>query len=265
MDAAELRHEMDAVLACHEAGELDAALTRCEALVTATTDPGDDPVVRETAFAARFERALLLTELGDLEGAAEAYGVAALTPFDPTEPDQRHESAMALLNRGICLDAVGEPEAAIAAYDDLVVRFGQADDVVTRDQVVRARVNRAAALLGLERWHEAALDAGALATELSAHDALDAEQLVMALRIRALALGELEGPTAALTVLARLDDVVDEDPAVRVQMVQARQEQAGHLTAVGVSQRALEVLETLRTRYRDDPDPVVTEALAQLP
>jgi hypothetical protein len=49
---------------------------------------------------------------------------------------------MALLNRGICLDAVGDHDAALAVYDELIATFGDADDPVTRDQVVRGRVNR---------------------------------------------------------------------------------------------------------------------------
>ena len=259
-----LRQAMDDVLELHETGELDAALQRCDALIAATTEVDDDPVVRETAFAARFERALLLTEQGELTAAAEAYGAASLVPFDATDPDQRHEAAMALLNRGICLDAIDAHQAAVDTYDELVVRFGSAADPVTRDQVIRARVNRAAALLALGRSHEASLDAAALVAELSVVDALDAEQAVMARRIRAVALAELEGPAAALTALDDLDAIVDEDPAVRVQLIQARREQAAHLLADGQAERARTLRDMLQQRYADDPDPAVAALLAEL-
>lgn len=262
----ELRRRVDDVLELHESGDVDLALQRCEELIDLTADPAavDDPIVRESAFTARFERALLLTELGELDAAADAYADAAVTPTDEHDPDQRHEVAMALLNRGICLDAIGDHEQALGAYDELVVRYGDAEDPVTRDQVVRGRVNRAAALLMLDRPHEAATVAAALLTELSLTDALDAEQAVMALRLRAAAAEALEGPTAALAVLDDLDRIADDDPAVRVQLLTARLEQAEQLTVADAAQEAQRVLRDAVDRYDDDRDPSVAEAVAQV-
>lgn len=258
-----LRHAMDTVLELHEMGELEQALARCEDVVERTAAVGslDDPVVRESAFTARLERAQLLAELGDFEAAAEAYGQAATVAADVDDPDQRHEIAMAMLNRGICLTTLGANEQALAAYDELIVRFGTADDPVTRDQVIRGRVNRAAALLSIDRPHEAATAAGALLHELSPQDALDAEQFVLAVRIRAAAAHELDGPRAALGALTRLAQVLDEDPAVRVQLAMAQLEHAEHLLALGEQAKAAALLDALCDRYASDPDPAVAEAL----
>jgi hypothetical protein len=86
-DPQQLRARADAVLELHEDGDLGAALTACERLLEdVTPEDAHDPVLRETLFTARFERALLLTELGELTAAADAYADAAATPADPTTP-----------------------------------------------------------------------------------------------------------------------------------------------------------------------------------
>ena len=260
-DVQRLRHELDVILELHESGELEQALERCETLAERTADVGEgaDPVQRETAFAARFERALLLTELGELDVAAQAYAQAAGVPVDESDPDQRHETAMALLNRGICLDAVEQHEQALDAYEQLITRFAHAEDPVTRDQVVRARVNRAAGLLALDR-PAAAIDAvEQFEAELSRHDALDAEQLVLALRIAAAATAVLEEPEVAAAVIDGLEPLTDDDPAVRVQVAAARVEQADLLAEDAA---AADRLALVLTRYEEDPDPAVQEALA---
>ncbi len=261
-DPQRLRAELDVILELHESGEIEQALERCETLAERTADVAADadPVQRETAFAARFERALLLTELGELDVAAQAYEQAAGVPVDDTDPDQRHETAMAMLNRGICLDAVEEHEAALQAYEQLIARFADAEDPVTRDQVVRGRVNRAAALLALER-PAAAIDAvEQIEAGLSRHDALDTEQLVLARRIAAAATDTLQDPQAAVAVLDGLEPLTDDDPAVRVQVIAARLEQADLLA--GDTAAATDRLAEVLARYEEDPDPAVQEALA---
>jgi tetratricopeptide (TPR) repeat protein len=253
------------VLELHDAGELDAALAACDALL-ADAAAGDvtDPVVRESLFAARFERALLLTELGDLAAAAEAYAVAAGSPADLDDPDQRHEVAMALLNRGVCLDTVGDHRGALGAYDELVGRFGDADDPVTRDQVIRARVNRASALLAVDELHEALTVADGLITELDPTEALEAEQLAMTVRLRAAALRGLDRRDEAAASLADVDRCTDEDPAARSQVAAAQRERAEMLAELGRSDEAIAILEAAVERFTDDPDPVVVEVLVDL-
>lgn len=264
MDPMDLRARCDHVLELHEAGELDDALRAAERLAD---DAGDadllDPVVRESLFTARFERALLLTELGDLEAAAEAYAAAAGTPADMDDPDQRHEVAMAGLNRGICLDAVGDHGGAIEAYDELLARFRDADDPVTLDQVLRARVNRAASLLAEDRVGEALTAAEVLIGELDPTDALEAEQLAMCVRLRGAALKASARIAEAADALAEVTRCAASDPAARTQVVAATRDRAQVLVELGRVEDAVAVLEEVDRRFEDDADPEVRDALAE--
>jgi len=171
---------------------------------------------------------------------------------------------MALLNRGICLEATGDRAAALRAYDDLLVRFGTADDPVTSDQVVRGRVNRASVLLDLGEVHEALTVVDALIAELDPQDALDSEQLAMAVRLRAAALCTLGRPDEAADVLADVERCCDEDPAARLQVASAQRERAALLVELARGQEALAVLERAAGRLEGDPDPVVVEELVEV-
>lgn len=243
-DPQALRSQADGILELHEQGELDAALDACGALLAAADEAdATDEVVRESLFTARFERAVLLTELGELEEAARAYAEAATTPTDLDDPDQRHELAMALLNEGICFDALGRTEEALRVYERLVVELGGADDPVTRDQVVRARVNRGAAQLELGRLPEALTVAEGLCGELDPADALEAEQLVMALRLRAQALEGLDRGREAADVLAEVERCSDEEPGVADQIAAALRERARLLDELGDREKAVALLD----------------------
>jgi tetratricopeptide (TPR) repeat protein len=258
IDPRTLRAQADRVLELHETGRLDEALKACARLLAEVADdPLDDVVVRESVFTARFEQGVLLTELGDLAGAAEAYADAAMTPTDVDDPDQRHELAMALLNQGICLDALEDHEGALRVYDQLVERLGDAEDPVTADQVVRGRVNRAAALLATGSVEEALAAAEALRGELDPTDVLGAEQRVMAARLQASALCELGRRPEALTVLQDAERCNGEEPAARLQIVAAAGERARILLDLGRGDEALEVLERVAHRYVGDEDPDV--------
>lgn len=214
----DLRQTADRLIELHEDGDLDAVLSLADGLVAAAETYGeDDEVARESLFVARFERALALTERGELVAAAEAYRVAADTPADLDDPDQRHEVAMALLHRGMCQDAMDDAAAAVATYDEVIRRFGGADDPVTRDQVLRARVNRAASLLTAGEAATAAEAADEVRVTLDPTVPLDAEQWLLTIRIRAAALVELGQVEEARTLLADATTVDSDDPAVAEQ------------------------------------------------
>ena len=261
----QLRARADQILELHEDGHLDAALRACDELldVAASVDV-TDPVVRESVFAARFERGLLLTEVGDLAGAAAAYGEAAATPADLSDPDQRHEIAMALLNRAICQDADEDVEAALETYDRLILRFADADDPVTQDQVIRGRVNRAAVLLTLDRLPEALTAAEQLVARLDPQDALEADQLAMALRLRAATLRTMGRRSEAAMSLSEIDGCSVEEPAARAQVVAAQRERAELLVELGRTDAAIDLLGEVIARFRADADPVVIEVLGDV-
>ena len=50
--------------------------------------------------------------------------------------------AKALLNKGVRLSALGRSEDAIAAYDDLLARFGAATELPLRELVAKALVDK---------------------------------------------------------------------------------------------------------------------------
>jgi tetratricopeptide (TPR) repeat protein len=264
MDPLELRARCDHLLEQHESGELEPALDAASRLAADAAEADTaHPIVRESLFTARFERALILSELGALPEAADAYAEAAETPADLDDPDQRHEIAMALLNRGICLDAVGDHDAAIRTYDQVLMRFRAADDPVTHDLVVRTRVNRASALLAEDRIGEALTAAEVLIAELDPGDTLEAEQLAMCVRLRAAALTASERVAEAAEALTAVERCTDADPAARAQVAAALRERARFLVDLDRREDAIAGLDRLAARFPDEDDPAVLEELEQ--
>jgi tetratricopeptide (TPR) repeat protein len=64
--------------------------------------------------------------------------------------------AQALLDKGDCLARVGRTDEAVAAYDEVVARFGVTDERPLRDRVVRALADKGLALADEGRTDEAA-------------------------------------------------------------------------------------------------------------
>lgn len=264
MDPLELRVRCDRLLEQHESGALEPALETASAIAAdAAAADTSHPIVRESLFTARFERALILSELGALPEAAVAYQEAAETPADLDDPDQRHEIAMALLNRGICLDAVGDHDGAIQTYDVVLARFRSAEDPVTHDLVVRTRVNRASALLAEDRVGEALTAAEVLIAELDPGDTLEAEQLAMCVRLRAAALTASERVAEAVEALTAVESCTDADPAARAQVAAALRERARFLVELDRLEDARAALDRLAARFPDEDDPAVLEELDQ--
>lgn len=260
-DPQTLRAAADHLLELHDEGRLEEALDACLELERAAGDDLSDPVVRESVFTARFERGVLSAELGDLPAAAAGYLAAAALPFDDRDPDQSHEVAMALLNAGICWTALGDDAAALATYDELLSRVGGADGVVTADQVVRARVNRAAALLALGRAEAADAAAREVVHALDATDPGGAEQRSLALRVRAAALRERGRLEDAVLALAEAEAAPPDEAGARVQVLAAQGERAELLRELGRETEAIDVLDDATARFADDADvhEVVTE------
>lgn len=203
-DPQALRALVDQGFELHETADLEATLAYYDALLA---DPplGTDPVTVESLFAARFDRAVVLTELGELEEAAEGYRAAAAgLPAD--DPEVAHEIAMASVNRGICLAMLDQHEAALAVYGEVAARFPDPSDPVTREQATKALVNRAATLEVLQRWDEALTAADDVLDRLASdHDVWVEEQRLLARRIRAVALRALGREEEATILLDELE------------------------------------------------------------
>lgn len=266
----ELRARVDAVFEAHEAGDLDGVLERTGALLDEVAGvPLDDPVVRESVFATWFERAVVLTELGRPLDARHAYVRAAEIPGDLADPDQRHEVAMARLNEGIVLADGGDHAAAVAVYERLCAQLGGANDPVTAELVLRARVNLAVALLALGRSEDAESTARAVADELDVagddrDDGPTAEQWAMAVRVRAAALGEVGRSEEAADVLATVEQREWQGPAERVQLLAARTDRARLLIELGRADEGRRTLEDLAEVWPDDGDPALEEVRGEV-
>ncbi len=262
-DPQSLRAAADRILEQHEDGRLQDALAACDALLLRTVEL-TDPVTRESAFTAWFERAALLAELDELDAAAAAALAACdVLPFDEADPDQRHELAMLLLHAGTCRDAGGDPRGALASYDRLIGELGDATDPVTRGQVVRGRVNRGVTLLSLERYDEALAAGATLARELDSAVPGEAEQLGMAQRVRAAALRALGRPEEAVVALAEAEALAAvAELGARSQAAAAQVERAELLAELGRVGEAIDVLERAVRRFEDDPE--IAQAVAEL-
>ena len=88
--------------------------------------------------------------LGDFESSLVFFREAAKSR-EATEA----EGARALLNSGIALGALNRSEEALAVYDEVERRFGNAAELALREQVARALVNRGVTVRGLGRTEEA--------------------------------------------------------------------------------------------------------------
>ncbi|MFP5308872.1 MAG: hypothetical protein ACLGIR_04765 [Actinomycetes bacterium] len=166
-DPQAVRAAVDAAARLVDEGELDAALAAYDRVLDALADlppVPDDPVLRESRFAARFERAGLLVATGELAAAADGFAAAG-AGLDPADPDQHHERAMAGLNEGVARGMAGDAAGAVAAYrralDDLPDDPGRLD-VPTLEQSVMLRVNLADAHLDAGDVEAAGAAAGAV-------------------------------------------------------------------------------------------------------
>ena len=70
-----------------------------------------------------------------------------LLEHDNDKPALREQVATALVNKGITLGTLNRSEEAIAVYDDVVKRFGEATEPALRELVAKALVNKGVILL----------------------------------------------------------------------------------------------------------------------
>jgi tetratricopeptide (TPR) repeat protein len=122
--------------------------------------------------------------------------------------------AAALLNKGASLRQLNRPPEAIQAYDEVLRRFGEANEPAVRERVAWALLNKGIALGQLKRGEEElqtyneVLRRFGNASEPAVH-----EQVAKALFYKGLTLGTLERPQEAglsfKDVLSRFTDSPD--------------------------------------------------------
>ena len=114
--------------------------------------------------------------------------------------------AKALFNKGVALGVLDRSMEAIAAYDDLVARFGVAPELLLREAVAKALVNKGITYERLKRRDDAiAVYDDVLARFGTATELPLREQVAKALVNKGVALGVLDRSVEAIAVY---DDVV---------------------------------------------------------
>jgi tetratricopeptide (TPR) repeat protein len=170
----------------------------------------------------------------------------------PNEPTLREPVAMALLNVGFRLGALGRSEAAIAVYDDVVARFGAAGELPLRASVAMALCNKGGRLGALGR-REAAIAAydDLVARFGAAGEPPLLEPVAKALYNKGVTLAALGLSEAAIPVY---EDVVERFGAVcelslRELVAAALVNKAGALGALGRSEAAIAVCDDVVVRF----------------
>ena len=83
-------------------------------------------------------------QAGELDELARRFG-------ESDDPELRLRVAKALLNKGVALGRLDQPQAAVEAFDELARRFGESDDPELRLRVAKALFNKGVALGRLDQ------------------------------------------------------------------------------------------------------------------
>ncbi len=137
--------------------------------------------------------------------------------------------AMALVNKGYALRAMGRPEDEMAAYDSVVKRFGESEDARLLERVAKALVNKGYALRAMGRPEEAVAAYDSVVERFGeSEDARLLEPVATALVNKGCALGAMGRPEEAV---AAYDSVVErfgesEDPRLLEPVAKAHNDKA---------------------------------------
>lgn len=119
--------------------------------------PGLDTRAERVGARARLRLGIALARLGDLRAAVEAYEALDRFAAGSSDGDVADAVDVAVYNRAVLIDDLGDPVAAIAAYDRvLAVHARSVDSAARRLRRVKALRNKALLLTGLGRTPEAA-------------------------------------------------------------------------------------------------------------
>ena len=189
-----------------------------------------------------------------------------LTAAGSTDPRLRILVSKALFNKGLALGSLGRSEEAIAVYDEVVSRFGDAEEPELRDPVASALGNKGVVLGILGRDEEA----------IAAYDDVvsrfgDAEEPELRGRVgitlvnKGLTLGSLRRSEEAIAVY---DEVVSrfgdaEEPELRVQVGKALFNKGVTLGILGRSEEEIAVYDEVVSRFGDREEPELRALVAR--
>jgi len=195
----------------------------------------------------------LAIQAGDLAGASAKDDPLAFTV------------ARALLYRGVTLRTLNRHEEAIAAYDEVVRRFGDASDPRLREPVAQALVKKGLMLRALNRREEAVAAHDEVVRRFGdASDPPLREQVAQALFSKGVTLGTLNRHEEAITaydeVVRRFGDV--SDPPIRELVAMALINKGVTLGTLNRSEEVLAAYDEVVRRFGDASDPPLREQVA---
>ncbi|MBU1184017.1 MAG: tetratricopeptide repeat protein [Proteobacteria bacterium] len=182
------------------------------------------------------------------------------------EPQARSEIARALVNKGVALGSLGRGEDAIAVYDEVISRFGDAEELPLREQVARALMNKGVALESLGRGED----------EIAVYDEVirrfgDAEELPLRERVaralvnKGITLGSLGRGEDAITVydevIRRFGDA--EELPLRERVARALVNKGITLGSLGRGEDEITVYDEVISRFGDAEELPLRECVAR--
>ena len=175
------------------------------------------------------------------------------------------QTAMALVNKGVTLGEAEKLEDAIAAYDELVGRIGDAEEPALREWVAKALVNKGLALGQAEKLEDAIAASDEVVRRFGDAEAPELrEQVARALVNKGGVLGKaekLEDATAASDeVVRRFGDA--EEPVLREQVATALVNKGVALGNAEKLEDAIATSDEVVRRFGDAEEPALREQVA---
>jgi tetratricopeptide (TPR) repeat protein len=174
-------------------------------------------------------------------------------------------AAIAGYNLGVVLGDLERSEDAVAVYDDVVARFGDATEPALRERVAGALFNKGVRLGALQRSEDAvAVYDDVVARFGDATEPALRERVVGALVNKGLTLGALQRSEDEIAVyddvVARFGDATE--PALREQVAKALFNKGVRLEALERFEDAVAVYDDVVARFGDASEPILRQAVA---
>ena len=175
-------------------------------------------------------------------------------------------AARALVNKGFTLGTLNRGEEAIAAYDEVLRRFGEAPEPALREPVAWALVNKGVTLGTLNRSEEAiAVNDEVLRRFGEAPEPALREQVAWALVAKGFRLGTLNRSEEAIgvydEVLRRFGEATE--PVLREQVAMALVNKGFRLGTLNRGEEAMAAYDEVLRRFGEAPEPVLREQVAR--
>ena len=184
---------------------------------------------------------------------------------EETDEHSGTAAARALFDKAVALGDRNQTEDALAAYDEVVRRFGKSDSPFVLDPIAKALVNRGALLGRMDRKEEALASWDEVARRFGESEAPALrEGVAMALVNKGIAFGALNRPAEALVAY---DEVVrrfgeSEAPALRERVAKALVNRGALLGRMDRKEEALASWDEVARRFGESEAPALREGVA---